>query len=68
MTTTKQKLARQHRELGKEIKRLNSSGVDDLKKALDLLSGVAKIPPKDLPTRQQRRHAERQLQKKGGRS
>jgi hypothetical protein len=58
---------RELKRLGKEIKKLNTGGIEDMRKALVLLNGEAAIDPKSLPTRQQRRKAERDQQKKGGR-
>lgn len=61
---TKAQLEAQRRKLSKEIRAINTSGVEDLKKALEILSDRAAIDPASLPTRQQRRRAER-LQRKG---
>jgi hypothetical protein len=55
---------RERKRLGKEIRRLNSSNLEDLKAGLAILRGDAAIDPSSLPTRQQRRKAERDLQKK----
>jgi hypothetical protein len=55
---------RERRRLGKEIKKLNSANLDELKAGLALLRGDAAPDPAGLPTRQQRRKAERDLQKK----
>jgi hypothetical protein len=60
---TKAQLEKQRRKLSKEIKAINTSGVEDLKKALQILNGQAAIDPTSLPTRQQRRRAERLARK-----
>jgi hypothetical protein len=60
---TKAQLEKQRRKLSKEIKAINTSGVEDLKKALQILNGQAAIDPASLPTRQQRRRAERLARK-----
>lgn len=61
---TKTELEHQRRRLSKEIRAINTSGVADLKKALELLNDAAAPNPAGLPTRQQRRHAERQAIKR----
>jgi hypothetical protein len=58
---------RELKRLGKEIKKLNTGSIEDMRKALVLLNGEAAIDPASLPTRQQRRKAERDRQKKGAR-
>lgn len=58
---------RELKKLGKEIKKLNSANLDELKAGLAILRGDAAPDPASLPTRQQRRKAERDLQKKRGR-
>ncbi len=58
-------LKKEQRRLGRQIREINRSGIDDLKKALALLQGVAAPAIADLPTRQQRRKAERDAQKRG---
>jgi hypothetical protein len=55
---------RELRRMGKEIKRLNTSNLDDLKAGLAILRGDAPPDPSLLPTRQQRRKAEREQQKR----
>lgn len=57
---------RELKRLGKEIKQLNTGPIADMRKALELLNGEAAIDPASLPTRQQRRKAERDRQKKRG--
>jgi hypothetical protein len=56
---------RELKRLGKELKKLNTGSIEDMRKALVLLNGEAAIDPATLPTRQQRRKAERDRQKKG---
>jgi hypothetical protein len=58
---------RELKRLGKELKKLNTGSIEDMRKALVLLNGEAAIDPATLPTRQQRRKAERDQQKKDGR-
>ncbi len=58
-------LKKQQRQLGRQIREINRSGVDDLRRALEILRGEAAPAIADLSTRQQRRAAERAARKRG---
>lgn len=56
---------RQLKKLRSEVKALQRSGTTDVLTALRLLADVAAFDPQTLPTRQQRRAAERKAAKRG---
>jgi hypothetical protein len=57
------RLRKEQRRLGAEIKKLNRINGAELLESLQLLNRDALPKPEDLPTRQQRRAAQRKLDK-----
>jgi hypothetical protein len=51
--------------LSAELKAINRTNLDDMRAALRILNADSRPDPKELPTRQQRRKAERDARKAG---